>query len=146
MSNQNTSKPDYLPPDPVAETLYEKLLVVGSAVGGLGGALAAAFAALCCVGPATAAVLGAGGAFAAAQLSPFRPWLLAVALAFIGFGFWRIYGRRIMVNGQACPVRVGRMARALLWVSALTWLIALLLPNALKAPSSAYHSPRPPRC
>jgi hypothetical protein len=107
----------------------EKLLVMGSAAGGLGGALAAAFAALCCVGPSAVALLGAGGALAASQLTPCRPALLLLSLALLAFGFWRAYGRHVAVNGRSCPVRVGRLARTVLWVSAATWLVAAVLPT-----------------
>jgi hypothetical protein len=96
---------------------------------GLAGAAAAIFAALCCVGPSTVALLGAGGALAAATLTPYRPILLAVSLAAVAFGFWRVYGRRVAADGRACPVRVGRLARAMLWISAATWLVAAMLPT-----------------
>ena len=105
----------------------EELAVVGASAGGLGGALAAGFAALCCVGPSTVALLGAGGAIAAAGLKPYRPLLLALSLAMLGFGFWRAYGQRAMAGGKSCPVRVGRFARVVLWCSAAVWLLAALL-------------------
>jgi hypothetical protein len=117
------------PDGSVTATQGEKLLVMGSAAGGLGGALTAAFAALSCIGPATAALLGAGGALAAAQLTPYRPVLLLVSLAVLGFGFWRAYGRHLKVDGRSCPIRVGRLARTVLWISAAVWLIAAVLPT-----------------
>jgi hypothetical protein len=107
----------------------EKLLIAGSAAGGLSGALAAVFAGLCCIGPSSVALLGAGGALAAAQLTPYRPALLLGALALLAFGFWRAYGRRVVIEGKACPVRAGRAARAVLWISAAVWLTAALLPG-----------------
>lgn len=106
-----------------------RFLVLGSATGGLAGSVAAAFAALCCVGPSTVALLGVGGALAAATLGPYRVLLLIVSLALIGFGFWRAYVPRVGgQEGAACPVRAGRIARGVLWLSAATWLVAALLP------------------
>ena len=107
----------------------EGLVVLGTATGGLAGAAAAIFAALCCVGPSTVALLGAGGAIAAAALTPYRPILLVASLAAIAFGFWRVYGRRVTADGRACPVRVGRLARTVLWISAAAWLAAAVLPT-----------------
>jgi mercuric ion transport protein len=108
----------------------EKIVAVGSAAGGLAGAAAAIFAALCCVGPSTVALLGAGGAVAAAALKPYRPVLLIASLAIIAFGFWRVYGRRVSADGRVCPVRAGRAARAVLWISAAAWLGAVVFPTS----------------
>lgn len=122
--NRDTMEPG----DPVAAPAREKLLVAGSAAGGLGGALAAIVATLCCVGPASVAILGAGGALAAARLTPYRPTLLLLSAGLLAFGFWRAYGQRVMVSGRSCPIRVGRTARAALWIAALVWLAAAVFP------------------
>jgi hypothetical protein len=91
------------------------------------------FAALCCVGPSTVALLGAGGAVAAAALSPYRPVFLVASFALIAFGFWRLYARRVVgADGRMCPVRVGRLARTIVWTSAAVWLAAALLPLLLR--------------
>lgn len=102
--------------------------VLGSATGGLATAVVAVFAALCCVGPSTVAILGAGGALAAASLSPYRPYLLLASLAMILYGFWRVY-RPATVNreGVACPVRIGRFSRGTLWLAAIVWVAAATL-------------------
>jgi hypothetical protein len=106
-------------------------IILGSAAGGLTGSLAAAFAALCCVGPSTVALLGVGGAVAAATLGPYRLLLLFISLAVIGFGFWRAYWPPpISEDGAACPASAGRVVRGVLWFSAAIWLIAALLPAA----------------
>lgn len=103
-------------------------LVAGSGAGALGGALAAGFAGLCCVGSVSVALLGVGGALAASQLTPYRPVLLLVAAALLAFGFWRAYGRRV-VGGGSCPVRAGPTARAMLWIGAAAWVAAAVLPS-----------------
>lgn len=108
------------------------LSVIAPAAGGLAGAAAAMFAALCCVGPSTVALLGAGGAVAAAALSPYRPVFLVASFALIAFGFWRFHARRaVTADGRVCPVRGGRLARTILWTSAAVWLAAALLPLIL---------------
>lgn len=109
----------------------ERFVVLGAATSGLGGALASAFAALCCVGPSAAALLGVGGALAAASLAPYRPLFLIGSLAAIAFAFWRVYGRRaVTANGAACPVRVGRFTRSMLWVAAAVWVVAAVMPSS----------------
>jgi mercuric ion transport protein len=115
---------------PVTASGRDKLLVAGSAAGGIGGSVAAMLASLCCVGPASIALLGASGAIFATRLTPFRPALLLVSAALLAFGFWRAYGQRVLVGGRACPVRVGRAAQAALWVSALVWLVAAVFPTS----------------
>jgi hypothetical protein len=105
------------------------LSVIVPAAGGLAGSVAAIFAALCCVGPSTAALLGAGGAVATSALSPYRPVFLIASFALIAFGFRRMYARRVVAaDGRVCPVRAGRLARTILWTSAAVWLAAAILP------------------
>jgi hypothetical protein len=107
----------------------DRLLVLGSATGGLASSLAAGFAALCCVGPSTVALLGVGGALAAASLAPYRLLLLLVSFALIGYGLWRAYRPTIAnAEGRACPVRAGRLARGVLWISVAVWFAAALVP------------------
>lgn len=109
----------------------EPATVLGSATGGLAAAAVAVFAALCCVGPSTVALLGAGGALAAASLKPYRLILLVASLLMIAYGFWRVYGQRTFgrdLRIRACPIRVGRFTRIALWLAAFVWLLAALLP------------------
>lgn len=106
----------------------EDKALLGSATGGLATAIAAVFAALCCVGPSTVAVLGVGGALAAASLKPYRPFLLLASLATILYGLWRAY-RTTGLNreGVACPTRIGRFTRKALWLAAIIWVAAAVL-------------------
>jgi mercuric ion transport protein len=103
------------------ETLY----VTGSAVGAIGAAGLAALSILCCAGPAVLAVLGTGGAIAAAGLGAYRPHFVVASIAFLGLGFWRSY--RAVSNG-ACSIRTGRLVRAVLWSSLVVSLTAFTLP------------------
>lgn len=106
----------------------EDKALVSSATGGLAAAIASVFAALCCIGPSTVAVLGAGGALAAASLKPYRPYLLLASLAMILYGFWRAY-RTTGLNrqGVTCPTRLGRFTRIALWLAAIIWVAAAVL-------------------
>jgi hypothetical protein len=99
-----------------------------SATGGLAAAAAAFFAALCCVGPSTVALLGAGGALAAASLKPYRPFLLLFSLGLILYGFWRTYGTSMRSpRVRACPTWIGRFTRRALWLAAIVWVASIIL-------------------
>jgi hypothetical protein len=50
-----------------------RLAAIGTNLAGIGAALTAAAATLCCVGPAVVAIVGVGGAVAAAGL---KPWTM----------------------------------------------------------------------
>lgn len=102
-------------------------MAIGSALGASGAAMAALFSTLCCAGPAVAALVGAGGALAAARLEPYRPYFLAAAVAMLAFGFWRAY--RPARGGAACSLRTGRWVRSMLWVSALLTLASVVAPR-----------------
>lgn len=106
---------------------------LGAAGAGIGGALAAAAASLCCVGPVIApliiAVLGAGGAAWAASLQPYSPYLLLGSALLVGYAFWSIYRRK-----DACDVdevrsdgrrRGARVVVWITWLAAAIWLVAL---------------------
>ena len=99
-----------------------------SAAGAIGVALAALAGTLCCAGPAVVAVLGAGGALAAARLEPYRPYFLAAAVTMLAFGFWRAY-RPSPVGGVACSIRTGRWVRGILWTAAVLTLLSAIAPR-----------------
>lgn len=86
----------------------------------LGGAMAAAFgAALCCIGPVLFALLGLGAFSAASVFQSLRPYLPAVAVLALAFGFYRVYFRREeCAPGAACATKpVSKVNRAALWVA-----------------------------
>ncbi len=101
---------------------------LGAAAASVGSAASAALAALCCAGPATVALLGVGGAVAAAGLKPYRPLLLLGSLAVLGLGFWLSY-RGVSGPGRACPTRLGRVTRVILWTAAGVWVASAVLPG-----------------
>lgn len=89
----------------------------------LGGAIAAAFgASLCCIGPVVFALLGLGAFGAASVFESLRPYLLAVAVLALAFGFYRVYFQREQcAPGEACATKpVSKMNRAALWVALVT--------------------------
>ena len=94
-------------------------VVIGSAAGALAAVLGAIAASACCVGPAVIATLGVGGAIAAAKVGPFRPALLGASYVLLGIGFWRTYFGPTSTAGGACPTRIGRPVRIVLWLAAL---------------------------
>lgn len=98
----------------------------GAAAGALAIATAAIFAGLCCIGPVTFLLLGAGGAVAAAGLAPYRGPLLALSAILIAAGYWRA-NRSNKVGAAACSVRVGRWIRVSLTIASVAWVIAAAL-------------------
>jgi len=110
-----------------ADPIRERQTVGASAAAGAASALVAAFAGLCCIGPLAIAVLGVGGAVAAASLKPYRLPLLAVSFALLAVAAWRTYRPRRATTGRSCPIVVGRGTRVGLWVAAVVWWTALVL-------------------
>jgi len=74
-----------------------------AAAGGLMGALAAAS---CCILPVALFTLGVSGAWIAnfTQLAPYKPYIAAATLAFLGTGYWLVYRsyRIACANSGSC--------------------------------------------
>jgi hypothetical protein len=98
----------------------------GVAAGALAIATATIFAGLCCIGPVTFLLLGAGGAVAAAGLAPYRGPLLALSAVLIVAGYWRAY-RSNKVGAAACSFRTGRWIRVSLTIASVAWVIGAIL-------------------
>jgi mercuric ion transport protein len=107
-----------------------RLAAIGTSLAGMGAALTAVAATLCCVGPAVVAIVGVGGAVAAASLKPYRPLLIVMSMALLGLAFWLTYQPRAVRGSGAvvCPTRAGRMSRRIVWIATAVWLAAVLLP------------------
>jgi MerT mercuric transport protein len=110
-------------------------LAGGAAVGGLAGALTAAIAGLCCAGPVTFMLLGAGGAVAAAGLRPYRLPLLLLSAAILGVAYWRTY-RGTGGTGTACPPRMGKWIKRSFQIAIVAWVAAAVMWVAACAPSA----------
>jgi len=74
------------------------------------------------------AVIGTTGAVAAASLTPYRAYFLAVAFALLGWGFWRAYRPQPVGDRRACATGSGRVARSILWISLAVTLAVTALP------------------
>jgi mercuric ion transport protein len=74
-----------------------------AALGGLFGALAASS---CCILPVVLFSLGISGAWIGnfTQLAPYKPYFIAVTLAFLGAGYWLVHrsSQVACADGEAC--------------------------------------------
>ncbi len=98
----------------------------------LAGAAAAIGASACCAGPLLLVVLGVGGAWSSRLLAlePYQPYFVAMALAFFGFAFYRLYrAQDACASGEACAVpAVRRRQRVIFWVVAAFAATFMTLP------------------
>ena len=97
----------------------------------MGSVVSSAFASACCLGPLILSLLGISGAAVAHRFEPLRPYLLVLTYALLGGAAYLTYrpARPECGPGQACAMpRDGRVARAMLWVTAVVVLLATLFP------------------
>ena len=106
-------------------------------VAAAGGVLGAVLASSCCLGPLVLITLGASGAWIGnlTALKAYQPVFVPVTLAFLGFGFWQVYGK----SKQSCDddsycarPASDRLIKIALWVA--TVLVGLALSVDLWAP------------
>lgn len=124
---------DHLKPD--AAGLQDHDAAPGTSNGMLaaGGIIAALGASSCCILPLVLFSLGVSGAWIGnlTALAPYQPAFFAAALAFLGFGFWRVYRRpaSTCADGSACA-RPGstRMTKIGLWAATGLVLAAVSFP------------------
>lgn len=110
-----------------------------------GGAVAALFGSLCCIGPLLFVTFGVGAGLAS-TFEPLRPLFGVAMIVLYGLGFLSVYGRgrwrpgresaEECVVGEACPPRSSRMReQTILWIAVLlggilwtfpTWSLWLL--------------------
>jgi mercuric ion transport protein len=112
----------------------------------LGGAiLAATGASLCCIGPLLFAAVGIGAFGAAGVFQSARPYLLFLAAAILGAGFYREYVRREKcAPGEACLTQpANRTGRAALWLAAIGVVAFALAPHYI-GPIAAAFVKKPP--
>ena len=84
--------------------------------------MAAVVASFCCILPIVFAVAGVSIVGASAAFAAWRPYLLAVTVAFLGLGFYYAYrpAKEACDPGAACArPGVGRYGRIGLWISTL---------------------------
>ncbi len=101
-----------------------------------GASLVAVLSSLCCAGPAVLAVLGAGGAVAAAGLAPYRPYLLVGSALLLTLAFWRGYRSFGGCPSESCPPRLGRTLRLVLWIAMTLTIVSAFLPYLIASLAS----------
>ena len=100
----------------------------------VGGILAVLGAASCCVIPFALFTLGISGAWISnlTALEPYQPVFAAIALGFLGYGFYRVYRKPKVAcaEGSYCASpSSGRAAKIGLWSAAVLIVIALGFPK-----------------
>jgi mercuric ion transport protein len=106
-------------------------------VAATGGVIGAVLASSCCIAPLVLITLGASGAWIGnlTALKAYQPVFVPVTLAFLGFGFWQVYGK----SKQSCDAdsycaspASDRLIKTVLWFA--TVLVAVALSVDLWAP------------
>ena len=96
------------------------------------GDVAALLAGACCLGPFVLVSIGLGGAWLSnfQLLEPYRPLLIAVALAALAFAGWRIYRPAAQcAPGEVCAIpRIKRGYKIGFWIVAGLLLTTLTFP------------------
>lgn len=98
----------------------------------LAGAAAAIGASACCAGPLLLVVLGVGGAWGSrlVALQPLQPYLVALALVFFGFAFYRLYRtQEACAPGEACALPAVRQRQRVVF-----WLVAAVAAASMSFP------------
>ena len=106
-------------------------------VAATGSVLGAVLVSSCCIGPLLLIMLGASGAWIGnlTALKAYQPVFVPVTLAFLGFGFWQVYGKseRSCDDNSSCASPASdRLIKSVLW--AATLLVAIALSTDLWAP------------
>lgn len=102
-----------------------------------GGVFGALLVSACCVAPLLFVLIGVSGAWIAnlTALEPYKPYFAALALGFIGLGYWHVYFRArpdcAGENWCATP-RPSIAIKAALWIA--TALVAVSLTTDWWAP------------
>lgn len=100
----------------------------------VGGILAAFGAASCCVVPFALFTLGIGGAWISnlTALAPYQPLFAAVALGFLGYGFYLVYRKpkvECAEESYCAKPSSGRIAKIGLWSATVLVVVALGFPR-----------------
>lgn len=97
-----------------------------------GGVVGAILASACCVVPLLLVILGISGAWIAnlTAFEPYRPYVAAVTLALLGYGFWHVYfkPKPPCEDGSYCArPQSARTTKSALWLGLVIVIIALTL-------------------
>lgn len=87
---------------------------------------------LCCIGPLAVVGFGLGGAWLSAVnvFAPYRTYLIIVALAFLGYSFYRMYiSPPKCGEGEGCVLpRTLRLQRTLFWIITILAILLITFP------------------
>jgi len=99
----------------------------------VGSVLSALLASLCCIAPVVFALIGAGSLGFAAAFEPYRPYLLALTVLFLGTSFYFTYRKReVQCEGGTCKVEsAGKWHKTFLWFAATIAVIFMFFPQIL---------------
>ena len=97
-----------------------------------GGVIGAVLASSCCIVPLVLVMLGVSGAWIGTltALEPYKPLFAAVALVFIGLGFWHFYFRPtpVCVDDSYCvQPESSLITRSALWFATVLVVLALTI-------------------
>ena len=97
-----------------------------------GGIVGAVLASSCCIVPLLLVMLGISGAWIAnlTALEPYKPYFLAMTLAFLAGGFWHVYFRpkpHCDEDSYCARPRSDLLPKAVLWVAPLIVALTMTL-------------------
>ena len=106
-------------------------------VAAAGGVLGAVLASSCCIVPLVLIMLGASGAWIGnlTALKAYQPVFVPITLAFLGFGFWQVYGKPTQIcddDSYCANPASDRIIKIVLWLA--TALVGIALSTDLWAP------------
>ena len=98
-----------------------------------GSVLSAFLASLCCIGPVVFSIIGAGSLGFAAAFEPYRPYLMAMTVLFLGAGFYFTYRKReVKCEDGTCKVEsASTLNKIILWVAAAVATVFMFFPQIL---------------
>lgn len=102
----------------------------GGWIAAIGAIAGAALASSCCVVPLLFVLLGVSGAWIGnlTALEPYKPYFAAIALIFIGLGFWQVYFRTPSAcadDSYCARPRSAILIKTVLWMATALVLVAL---------------------
>ena len=98
-------------------------------VAAAGGVIGALLASSCCIGPLLLIMLGASGAWigSLSALKAYQPVFVTLAVGFLAFGFWQVYGKtKRSCEEESCSTPgSGRIVKIALWTATVLVIISL---------------------
>ncbi|MCC7309337.1 MAG: cation transporter [Acidobacteria bacterium] len=109
-----------------------------------GGIAAAIVSSLCCILPLIAVIFGLGAFGVASTFEALRPYLLVLAFAALGYGFYHIYFRRKeCAPEESCAAKpVDKVSQISLWIATVVVMAFALAPYYTGYIAAAITAPR----